>query len=482
LIAVKYAKIGAIKREALMTKTIAQELAARINGLKFDDYPQEAIDWAKVAVLDTLGVSLAGAPEETTQIPIKVLGSGQTPGQNTGPSLIWGSAMRTTPMDAALINGTAAHALDYDDCHDNMGGHPSAAIIPSVLALGDDITLTGRDFIEAFIAGYEMETRLAMGVHYTHYLKGWHPTATMGLFGAAAACGRLLKFDDDIMATVLALCCSMAAGVKANFGTMTKPLHVGLLNRNGLFAALMAKEGFTASMEAFEHKQGFFMVYNGEGTYDTEKVLDNWAQPLQILEPGVAIKQFPSCGGTHSAADAVIKLKNDHNLVANDIEKIESKTHEWRFKHTNRPNPRSDLDAKFSVQYVMARAMVDGVLKLEHFENDNYADPEVLSLLKRIESVAHNDDDDRYSAYITITTKDGRKLEGYFSRARGRGPSVALSADELKTKFVNCASRGVPSEKVEALYAACQTLESLNDLRDLTNLMETKSANVQAAE
>ena len=465
-----------------MAKTVSQELAARINGLKYEDYPQEAIDWAKVAVLDTLGVALAGAPEETTQIPIKVLGSGQAP----GPSLIWGSGMRTTPMDAALINGTAAHALDYDDCHDTMGGHPSASIIPSVLALGDDITLTGRDFIEAFIAGYEMETRLASGVHFTHYLKGWHPTATMGLFGAAAACGRLLKLDNDTMATALSLCCSMAAGVKANFGTMTKPLHVGLLNRNGLFAALMAKEGFTASAEAFEHKQGFFMVYNGEGTYDVEKVLADWGKPLQILEPGVAIKQFPSCGGTHSAADAILKLKSDHNLVANDIEKIESKTHDWRFKHTNRPNPGSDLDAKFSVQYVMVRAMVDGVLKLDHFENGNYADPEVSALLKRIESVAHNDDDDRYSAYITITTKDGRKLEEYFSRARGRGPAVALTTEELKTKFVNCASRGVSSEKVEQLYAACQTLETLKDLRDLTGIMETPmesvAAKVQAAE
>ncbi|MEL0107719.1 MAG: MmgE/PrpD family protein [Rhodospirillales bacterium] len=461
-----------------MAKTVAQELAARINGLRYEDYPQEAIDWAKIAVLDTLGVSLAGAPEETTQIPMKVLGAAQ----HAGPSLVWGSGTRTSPLDAALINGVAAHALDYDDCHDTMGGHPSAAVIPSCLALSDDVTLTGRDFIEAFIAGYEMETRLASGVHFEHYIKGWHPTATMGTFGAAAACGRLLKLDENTLATALALCCSMAAGVKANFGTMTKPLHVGLLSRNGLFAALMAKEGFTASMEAFEHKQGFFMVYNGEGTYDIDKVLSNWGNPLQILEPGVAIKQFPSCGGTHSAADAVIKLKNDHNLAANNIEKIESKTHEWRFKHTNRPDPKSDLDAKFSVQYVMSRAMTDGVLKLDHFENGTFAEPEVQQVLKRIESSYHNDDDDRYSAYVTITTKDGRKLEEYFSRARGRGPAVALSADELKTKFVNCASRALTAERVEQLYTACQTLETLNDMRDLTSLMETAAANVQAAE
>ncbi|MEX2451276.1 MAG: MmgE/PrpD family protein [Rhodospirillales bacterium] len=462
--------------------TIALEFAKRINALKYEDFPDEAIGWAKVAVADTLGVTLAGSLEETARIPMRVLGAGTTSGTASGPSLIWGTAVRTAPLDAALINGVAAHALDFDDCHDTLGGHPSAPLVPAALALGDGAAFTGRDFIEAFIAGYEMESRLASGVHFTHYIKGWHPTSSLGVFGAAAACGRLLKLDEERLATALALCCSMSSGVKANFGTMTKPLHVGLVNRNGLFAALMAKEGFTASLEAFEHKQGYFEVYNGPGTYDAEKVLADWGKPLQILEPGVAIKQYPSCAATHSAADAILQLKRENDLKPEDIEKIESKTHEWRLKHTNRPDPKSALDAKFSVQYVMARALTDGHLKLEHFEGDAFNDPKVQAILKRVESTAHNEDDDRFSATVTVKTKDGRELVQYLPRARGRGPAVALSKDELRTKFVNCASRVLPAGNVEKLYAACESLESLKNLRDLTKLMETSAGAARAAE
>ena len=458
--------------------TIALEFAKRINAMKFEDYPQEAIDWAKVAIIDTLGVTLAGTLEETTKIPFRVMGAGTAP----GPSLLWGSAMRTSPLDAALINGVAAHALDFDDCHDTLGGHPSAPLVPCGLALGDDI---GFSDIGSF--GGEIETpnidRLANeGLRFTHYTKGWHPTSSLGIFGAATTCGRLLKLDDEKMAVALALSCSMSSGIKANFGTMTKPLHVGLVNRNGLFAALMAKEGFTASFEAFEHKQGYFEVYNGAGTYDANKILDGWGDPLQILQPGVAIKQYPSCAATHPAADALLMIKNDNNLTADDVTKIESKTYEWRLQHTNRPDPKSALDAKFSVQYVMARALLDGQLKLEHFEGDAFTDPKVKDILKRVESTAHDLADDRFSATVTITTKDGQTIEQYIPRARGRGPSVALAPEDVQTKFINCASRVLPGDQAEQLLAAGEALETLGDIRNITKLMETTKANVQAAE
>ena len=458
--------------------TIAQEIARRINALEFAEFPTDAIAWAKVAIMDTIGVALAGAQEEATRISQKVLGVANNP----GPSLIWGRHVRTLPLEAALINGTAAHALDFDDCHDTMGGHPSAPVVSAVLALGDGMGFSGRDLIEAFIAGYETETRIAAGVHHAHYLKGWHPTATLGVFGATAASARLLKLTEEQLATALSLCVSLASGVKANFGTMTKPLHVGLAARNGLFAALMAREGFTANAAAFEHKQGFFEVFNAPGAYDAEKILADWADPLQILEPGVAIKQFPCCGGTHSAADAVLRLRQEHALTPDRIEKIESRTHDWRYRHTNRPDPNSALDAKFSVQYVMARALVEGRLRLEHFEGDAYKDPDVRALLQRIESTPHDDDDDRYSAYVTITLKDGTVLEQYVARAKGRGPAQALTAGELKAKFVACAQRALPADDIEALYESCQTLETLNDVRALIRIMETPAPASQAAE
>ncbi|MEQ8196063.1 MAG: MmgE/PrpD family protein [Rhodospirillales bacterium] len=458
--------------------TIALEIAKRVNALKYEDFPKEAVEWAKVAIADTVGVTLAGSVEQTAQIPLRVLGAGAV----AGPSLIWGNTARTRPLDAALINGVAAHALDFDDCNDDLGGHPSAPMVPGMVALAEEIGVSGRDFVEAFIAGYETECRIARGVHLHHYLKGWHPTATLGTFGATAACGRLLKLSDAQLATALALAVSLTSGVKANFGTMTKPLHVGLTNRNGLFAALMAKEGFTASAEAFEHPQGFFEVFNGKDTYDAGKVLADWANPLQILAPGVAIKQYPSCAGTHSAADAVIALRGEHGIKADDVARIDSQTHYTRYKHTNRADPQSPLDAKFSVQYVMARGLLDGQLTFDDFEGEAFNDSKVRAVMNKIDAREHANDDERYSVDIKMTLKDGRVLEKHLERAKGRGPSVALSPAELKTKFVNCATRVMSGEQAEALHGQCRALETLGDVRDLSRLLEAAPRKAHAAE
>src|SRR6185437_15616128 len=187
------------------------------------------------------------------------------------------------PLDAALVNGTAAHALDFDDVSNSLGGHPSAPILPAIFALGEVLDCAGQDFVAAYVAGFETETRIARGVHFHHYEKGWHPTATLGIFGATAACCHLMRLKPAQTAQALAIAASLASGIKANFGTMTKPLHVGHTARNGLFSAMLAREGFTANDAALEHKQGFLRVFNGAGNFDTEKILADWGRPYDIL-------------------------------------------------------------------------------------------------------------------------------------------------------------------------------------------------------
>ena len=167
--------------------TLALELAKRINSLTFNKLPREAIHWAKVGILDTVGVTLAGAREDCTRIVEGIATRGVT-----GPSLIFGSRRRTAPLEAALVNGTASHALDFDDMNNTLGGHPSVPILPALFALADEIGASGRDFLAAYVAGFETECKIGMGVHFYHYTKGWHPTATLGVFGAAAACAKLL--------------------------------------------------------------------------------------------------------------------------------------------------------------------------------------------------------------------------------------------------------------------------------------------------
>ena len=459
--------------------TIAQDLASRVNAMKYEDFPDEAVRWAKIAIADTIGVGLAGAVEDTAKIPERVLGAAQSAGQNAGSSLVWGRAYRTRALDAALINGTAAHAFDFDDCSNSLGGHPSAPIVPVALAIGEEIGSTGREYVEAYIAGFEAENRIARGVHMHHYKKGWHPTATLGIFGAIAACGRLLKLDDATMATAFAIGVSEAAGVKANFGTMTKPLHVGLTARNGLFACLMAKEGFTASMEAFEHKQGYLEVFNGAGTYDVSKILDGWCAPLDLIEPGVMIKQYPCCGSTHMAIDSAIALHNKHNLTLDQIEKIDVITHENRLEHTNKPDPLGELAAKFSVQYVVCRGLMDGKVVLGHFENEAYMDKGMRALLPKVSATSHTDDD--YTGTVTVTLKDGTQLTETAWVPFGRGPKNSMSADELKAKFVDCAGRVLTAEAVERLHGALWDIENLKSVCEITDIMALPADAAQAA-
>ena len=216
--------------------TIAESLAERIVCVRYDVLPEDAVHWARVAILDTVGCTLAGASEPCARIVARVTAS-------NGPCLVFGTDQRMAPLDAALINGTASHALDFDDCSDTLGGHPSAPILPALFALSETRAVDGRAFVAAYVAGWETETRIARGINFHHYEKGWHPTATIGVFGSTAACCHLLGLAPDVTAKALGLAASFASGVKANFGTMSKPLHVGHCSRNGMLAALLAADG-----------------------------------------------------------------------------------------------------------------------------------------------------------------------------------------------------------------------------------------------
>ena len=450
--------------------SLALELARRVRALEYDALPTDAVSWARVGILDTVGVTLAGSNDDCARIVGTVIG-----GHATGPSLVFGTSNRLSPLDAALANGTAAHAHDFDDCNNTLGGHPSAPILPALFALADDIGASGREFITAYVAGFEVETKLSLGVNFYHYTKGWHPTATLGVFGATAACAKLLKLSDEQTAIAFGLAASFASGVKANFGTMTKPLHVGHSARNGLFAALLAKEGFTANPAAFEHKQGWLNVFNGAGNYDIEKILPRWAAPLDIVEPGIAIKQYPCCGSTHPAADAMLELVRKHKLRPARVASVESLTHARRLEHTNRPDPKSSIDAKFSVQYVLARAVADGKLVIEHFEGNAFRDAAVREVMGRIRAAPytteHFPEDNHFGAQVTVRTTDGQTLVEKVDQPHGRTSANPLPAEALKVKFDNCARRVLPEARVARLHAAIQEIEKLKDVRAVTAII-----------
>ena len=451
---------------------LARQLAQRITALRYEDLPPEAVYWSKVAVLDTLGVMLAGAVEEPSGILEEVLGLQP----NSGPSLIVGTARRAGPLDAALINGTSAHVLDFDNTATHMGGHVSAVMVPALLAAGEAFGASGRDVLLAHTAGYEVGARLGRGVNYYHTDKGWHPTWTLGVFAVTAACARLLNLTPDQTETALALATSLAGGTKANFGTMTKPLHAGQCARNGLLAVLLARRGFTANPEAFEHKQGFFEVFNGKGNYDAARVLAGWADPLDIVTPGASYKLYPCCYSTHAAIEAALNLVREHGRFnAAAIARVESHTAAARLAHTDRPDPNSELDAKFSVQYCVARALLDGKVVLDHFENNAYREPTVRNLLQRVQAITLDEkpkyEGDPFNARVVVVLADGSTLAASVEYPLGRTSANPIAPADLAAKFDNCALRVLTPQAARAVSSAIDSLDQLPRVSDLMGLL-----------
>lgn len=420
---------------------LLREIAAGVLDIQFSALPELAVQTAKEGILDTIGVTIAGAHDDATApVSRTVLHSA-----GGGNSLIFGHSRRTDALSAALINGMASHVLDFDDCSNTMGGHPSAPVVPAIWALAEELGSDGEAFIAAYVAGVECECKIGRAVNFHHYEKGWHPTGTLGTFGSTAACGHLLGLDPERLAHALALAASMASGLKANFGTMTKPFHVGHAARNGLLAAQLARNGMKANPAALEDPQGFFLVYNGAGTFAPERIMQEWCNPLDVIDPGIAFKQHPCCASTHPAVDAMLELRRRYNLTPDSVALVESWTHPRRLKHTNRPNPKDGLDGKFSVQYVLARALAEGIVSFDHFSDDAVLDPAIRELLGRVRAApdpeATMETTDHFYARVRVTLRSGEQVETFVDRPVGRDRDHPLPPGALEAKFRDCAGQ-----------------------------------------
>jgi len=455
--------------------TIAKRLAEKVIAFKAEDVTPQALAWAKTAIIDTVGVTFAGVPEPCVQLLL------QTPGvaEANGPALIFGTNKRTTALDATLINGTASHALDFDDFNGHIGGHASVTLFPPLLALAEGRNISGRELITSFVVGYELMIRLARGVNFHHYDKGWHPTATLGTFAAAGACAHLLKLDVPRTTMALALAASMSSGVKANFGTMTKPFHVGHCTRNGILAALLAERGYEANPGVFEAKQGYLNVFNGPGNFNVDRIFDGWAKPLEVEDVSNGLKQFPCCGSTHPAIFMMLKLMKEEGVTAEKARRIEILAHKRRLPHTDNPDPRSPLQAKFSIQYATARALADGAVRLAHFEGEAHNEPHVRRLLAMTTAGPHPDmppdGPKQFGAEVIVTLDDGKRVSRRVDHMVGRSPDYPMSSDEMFEKFADCAALALPKEQIAPLFERLETLEKADNIDRVTALIEARA-------
>jgi 2-methylcitrate dehydratase PrpD len=442
------------------------EFAKHVVSLDPDTFDAEAKRWAMNAIADMIGCTLLGARTETADATMMSAIYG------AGNCLVLGRKDRLGRLDAAFVNATAGHALDYDDTSKSLSGHPTVIIVPGLLALAETQGCSGKDFVDAYVIGVESATRFARGVNFQHYEKGWHPTATLGIFGAAVAAGYLLKLDAQQTAHALAMCASLSSGVKANFGTSTKPLHAGIAARNGLFAALMAAKGVNASPVAFEHAQGFWEVFNGAGNYHPERSLKDWAQPLDLLEPGISIKKYPCVYSVHAAIDAAVALHNSEVPDSSAVTDILVRMHPRRMlPHVMNP-ATSALNAKFSLSYAVARGLVNGAVRLDHFVDAALHDPEVTRIMGLIRLQPLDESASDYGGEVHVTLADGRTVSNSVDAPLGRGPETPLPQEMLAAKFLDCAATTLTEVGAAQVFTMLMDLDSLESMSDLTAAIE----------
>ena len=397
---------------------VTAKLAGFVTDLNYEAIPRKAVDAAKIAVRDCLGVALAGSREEDARIAAEIA---RQEGAREETSVI-GQGFKTSALNGALANGTAAHALDFDHSF-TMMGQPTAPIVPATFALGETLGASGRRMIEAYVAGFEVTAKLVHSLRDSGH-DGWHAPSTLGSFGASAACGKLLGLDAAQMQMALGITASMASGIVANFGTMTKPLHVGLGARNGVLAAKLARGGYTANAKAIEGGFGFYQVLHQDAPIN-EPAIEELGRSYALVTDGLRIKPYPCGGLTHQVIDSVLEFRAQHGLTAEMIERIDVDVVKHTFDRIVFRVPQTGIQGKFCMPYLVARAIIDGKIGLHIFTDSAVRDQNVLKLAERVQmnldpNLKKTDAAGR-PCRVTIRLKNGQTFVREAQHAKG-GP------------------------------------------------------------
>lgn len=430
------------------------------------DCPDAAVVQVRRAALDTLGVMLAGAAEPAAvAVRAVIRAEGGTP-----LCTVVGTPLRTAPTWAALANGTAGHAHDFDDTNFVLLGHPSVPLLATALACAEAETTDGASIVLGYLIGFEVSAALGLALNPDHYKRGWHATATIGTLGCAAAACRILGLDAGQTRHALGLAASLASGLKENFGSMTKPFHAGHAARNGVFAAMLAREGFTASDTALEGRQGHAAAFSQ--TTLSPDAFDGLGQRWQLVTSGLAVKPYPSCALTHPAIDALLELRARHGLQASAVDDVEVGVNDVVPDVLQHPHPGNALERKFSMQFCAATALATGRVDMACFEDGPVRDAATRELMSRVRMVVDRTlppglEQNAWSR-VTVRLRDGQTLASPPRGASGH-PDQPLTDAQLRDKFLGCAAPVLGSDESEALADQVAHLEDVPDVRALTS-------------
>jgi 2-methylcitrate dehydratase PrpD len=447
-------------RSVVRDAPVTAELAERASSTRYEDLPEEVRTLARQCLLDWLAVTLAGSREALARILADLaLEDGGRP----AASLIGRREKISTPQ-AALVNGAASHALDYDDVNMAMSGHPTVPIVPALLALAEDSDASGAAFLAAFVAGYETECRIGALVLPDHYGRGFHATGTIGSFGAAAACAHLLGLDAEKTATALGIAATQAAGLKSMFGTMCKPLHAGKAAQNGLLAARLAARGFSSRADALECAQGFAATQSSD--FRPERALAD--PPGGYHLRGNLFKYHAACYLTHAPIECARKLRREHAIETSAVREASLKVDAGASKVCHILAPKTGLEAKFSLRLTTAMALAGvDTARLDAYSEATAKNPAVAALRDKV-NVDFQPGWPHTQARIKLTLNDGRVLEA----AHDSGiPEQDLHEQgrRLEAKFLSLAEP-VLGARTHELATVVLSLDEHTNLRDLTRL------------
>ena len=454
-------------------KASTEKVAEFISSTKYNDIPTEAVLIAKNALLDWLGVSIAGSKESGARIVADYIRKSKAKRDST----VICQGLKTTAEFAALANGNIGHSIDFDDtnpesAHYNM--HPSTCVMPAVLAVAEKYHKSGRQMLAGYIVGMEIISRVGAAIGAASSQNGWHPTPVIGSIGTAAACANLLELNQLQTRYALGLAASLAGGLRYNFGSMTKPLHAGNAARNGVFAAELAAGGFTSNPNIFDGDDSFCRMFGGgkpiAGLLGEELDL---GKQWRLVTYGIGFKYYPSCRSTHTSIDATRYLRNKYNINPDQIAEIICQINLHHLNMAKFIKPETGYQGKFSIPYCIATALRNGNVMLSDFTDDKVKDTatqEIIAKVKFIPSQPAKGGIVELGAEITIRLKNGETYSQRVSSPKGE-PENPISDEELAGKFEDCSSLILNKREISTVLGLVRSIEKSEDLTPLFDII-----------
>lgn len=456
-------------------QTVTEAIAKFVAGARYEDLSRADISGARDAISDCIGCAIAGAATPTGAITRRVAEASSCDGAAT----VIGGTRRLSAQAAALANGTAGHALDYDDVLWTQYGHPSVVVLPAALAVAETVGASGRDLLLAYAIGVEVIGKLGRAANPQHYEHGWHSTATTGVIGATAACARLMKLTPEQTAMALGIAASESNGVRRNFGTMTKPFHAGNAARGAVMAAELAREGFTSDLRAIEGEVGWARVLRAGSMPSGIEWLARLGKPWELSAPGIVLKRYPACACTHCALDALLAIMKEGGLSHTEIDKIQCDASPLAKKVLLYSRPVTGLEGKFSMEFSLAVASVEGRAGLAQYEDHWTSDARVQALLPKISFDSRDDlapevSADAVPAEVTVHAR-GQVFRRKVLVPSG-DPRNPMTQSERCEKFLGCTTGILADAAAAALFGELEQLEQVAQARSLLGILRGEGA------